>query len=217
MLTVLIASSKGGCGKSTLATGLAGYFALACKRSVLIDCDPQGSSTSWASKRVDLATPVLAVDGTRKGWERRVPDDTQRLVIDTPAGSRARDLAPWLARADAVLVPVLPSVIDMEATLPFLTALAEAGAGRKNGPRVGLVGNRLKPWTQASQNAVAQVQTWPYPLAASLRDSQAYVLLAGLGRCLFDYHSQAIRAHQEDWSALFSWLRNVNRQRRRSG
>ena len=76
MLTVLIASSKGGCGKSTLATGLAGYFALAGKRSVLIDCDPQGSSTSWASKRVDLATPVLAVDGTRKGWERLV----ERLV-----------------------------------------------------------------------------------------------------------------------------------------
>lgn len=215
MLTVLIASSKGGCGKSTLATGLAGYFAVAGKRCALLDADPQQSSSAWCAKRAELASAVLPVDASRKGWEKRIPDDTQRLVIDTAAGSHAKQLAPFLAMADAVLVPVLPSVIDLEATLPFLADLQAGLGGRRGAPRVALVGNRMRPWTQSSQNALAQLQTWPYPLAASLRDSQAYVLLAGLGRCLFDYHSQAIRAQQEDWDPLFRFLRAANRQRKK--
>lgn len=212
MLTILIASSKGGCGKSTLACGLAGYFACAGKRTALIDADPQRSASRWCERRGDLAAAVVAVDGCRRGWERRLPDDVQRLLIDTPAGTDTRQLAPWWALADAVLVPVLPSPMDLDASLPFLAALPASG---KRGPALGLLGNRLRPWTANSQHALEQLRTWPYPLVGGLRDSQAYVLLSGLGRCLFDYHSQAVLNQQDDWAPLFEWLRQVNRRKHR--
>jgi chromosome partitioning protein len=71
------------------------------------------------------------------------------------------------------------------------------------------VGNRLKPWTNASQQALDLFKAWPYPLVAQLRDSQAYVMLTGLGKSLFDYHSQQVREHQEDWQPLLRWVRKA--------
>jgi chromosome partitioning protein len=209
MRTVLVASSKGGAGKSTVATNLAAYFALDGKRTVLLDGDRQRSSTHWCEKRAGLASAVLPVDGTRRGWDKQVPDDTQRMVIDAPAGAMADDLAAFLERADAVLVPVLPSTIDLEATVPFLNSLATHPRVKKGKLPVLIVGNRLKPWTGASQQAVAQLKGWPYPVVAELRDTQAYVLMVALGKSLFDYHSEQIRSHQADWAPLLKWLKKL--------
>lgn len=215
MLAILVASSKGGCGKSTLSTGLAAYFALAGKRSVLVDCDPQHSALHWCERRAATAHPVLGIDGARRGWEKHLPSDTQRLVIDTPAGARPRDLAPLFAEVHVVLVPVQPGPIDLEASRDFLLRLREADLPHRGKPALGLVGNRMRPWTSLSQQAAEEIARWPYPLVASLRDSQAYALLAGLGKSLFDYHSQAVREQQADWDPLFGWLREVNRSRKR--
>jgi chromosome partitioning protein len=209
MRTVLVASSKGGAGKTTIATNLAAQSALDGKRTVLLDADRQQSSLHWATKRAGLASAVLPVDGSRRGWEKHIPADTQRLVIDAPAGAWADELAPFLERADAVLVPVLPSTIDLEASVPFLNTLAVHPRVKKGKLPVALVANRLKPWTAASQQAVAQVKAWPYPVAGELRDSQAYVLMAALGKSVFDYHSEQIRGHQEDWAPLLRWLKKV--------
>jgi chromosome partitioning protein len=187
MKTVLVASSKGGVGKTTIATHLAAQSALDGHRTVLIDADPQRSSTRWAERRSDLETAVLPIDGTRRTWLKQVPDDTQRTVIDAPAGATADSLEAFLEHADALVVPVLPSTLDIDATVPFLNAIAKHPRVRRGQLRVGLVGNRLKPW--------------------QLRDSQAYVMLVGLGRSLFDYHSQQVREHQEDWAPLLKWLK----------
>lgn len=207
MKTVVVASSKGGVGKTTLATHLAAQSALSGRRTVLVDADPQGSSTRWCERRAELESAVLPVDGTRKAWRKRIPDDTQQVVVDVPAGAMAASLEAFLELADAVVVPVQPSALDIEATVPFLDSLARLPAVRKGSLRVGLVGNKLKPWTNASQQAVALLQQWPYPVVAQLRDSQAYVLLTGLGRSLFDYHSQQVRDHQGEWEPLLKWLR----------
>jgi chromosome partitioning protein len=209
MRTVLVASSKGGAGKTTLATNLAAHFALDGKRTVLVDADRQHSATRWSEKRAGLASAVLPLDGTRKGWEKTVPAGTQAMVIDAAAGAMAEDLAPFLERADAVLVPVNPSMIDLEATVGFLNSLAKATRVRKGKLPVALVGNRLKPWTSASQQAMEQLKAWPYPLAAQLRDTQAYVLMVALGKSVFDYHSEQIRGHQEDWAPLLKWLKKA--------
>ena len=208
MKTVLVASSKGGVGKSTIATHLAAQSALEGLRTALVDADPQESSTRWAQRRAGLESAVLPLDGTRrKAWRKQLPDDTQRLVIDAPAGAMADHLDAFLEEADAVIVPVQPSALDIEATVPFLDSLARHPRVRKGQLRVGLVGNKLKPWTNASQQALDLLAAWPYPVVAQLRDSQAYVVLTGLGKSLFDYHSVQVREHQDDWQPLLKWLK----------
>ncbi len=209
MRTVLVASSKGGAGKSTIVTNLAAHFALEGKATVLVDGDRQKSASHWCAKRAGLETAVLPVDGSRRGWEKHIPADAQRVVIDAPAGAMADELESFLAAADAVLVPVNPSMIDLEATVPFLDSLAALPRVKKGKLPVALVANRLKPWTGASQQAVAQLQAWPYPLVAQLRDTQAYVLMVALGKSVFDYHSEQIRGHQADWAPLLKWLKKA--------
>jgi len=180
MKTILVASSKGGVGKTTIATHLAAQAALTGQRTVLVDADPQGSSMRWAQRRAGLDSAVLPIDD---------------------------DLGAFLERADVVVVPVLPSTLDIEASVRFLDSLAKHPRVRRGELRVGLVGNKLKPWTNSSQQALDLLKQWPYPLVAQLRDSQAYALLVGLGKSLFDYHSANVRDHQGDWQPLLRWLK----------
>jgi chromosome partitioning protein len=210
MKTILVASSKGGAGKSTLATNLAAHFALDGKRTVLVDADPQHSSLRWAERRAELETAVLPIDATgKRAWRSWLPEDAERVVIDAPAGSMADDLQQFIEHADAIVVPVLPSAMDIEATVGFLNSLSKVPRVHKRKLPVGLVVNRSKPWTNTSQQAVEMLKTWPYPVVAQLRDTQAYVVLAGLGRSLFDYRSAQVRDHQADWDPLLKWIKKA--------
>ena len=118
-------------------------------------------------------------------------------------------LGSFLEHADAVVVPVLPSALDIEATVGFLNTLAKVPRVHKRKLPVGLVVNRSKPWTNASQQAVEMLKTWPYPVITQLRDTQAYVVMAGLGRSLFDYRSAQVREHQADWEPLLKWIKKA--------
>ena len=207
MLTTLVACSKGGCGKSTLVTQLASHWAQAGQRTAIVDADKQHSSFHWAELRPDNVPGVLALEGGRRGLQR-VPDDTQQLLIDTPAGAGERELEPYLELANVLLVPVLPSSFDLDATLRFLDELKAINRIKRGKLPVALVANRLKPWTHASQDALTRLaEESPFPIAAQLRDSQAYVLLSALGKGIFDYQSEQVRNHQQDWKALLRWIK----------
>ena len=207
MLKVLVASSKGGCGKSTLVTQLASCWAQDGKRTAIVDADRQQSSFRWAARRPDNVPGVLGAEGSRKALDK-LPDGTQRVLIDTPAGWHERELEPYLEAADLILVPVLPSPFDLDATLDYLGHLREISRIKRGKLPVGLIANRLKPWTRASQDAVQQLQEQsPFPVVAQLRDSQAYVLLTALGKGIFDYQSEQVRSHQEDWKPILRWIK----------
>lgn len=207
MLKVLVASSKGGAGKTMVATNLAAYFSVDGKNTVLVDADHQGSSLRWCEKRALHVNAVLGLPGLRRDWEKPVPADAQRVIIDTPAGIRASEVGDYLDQVDVVIVPVLPSAIDLEASEPFLAELAQLPRIKRGKVAVGVVANRLKPWTNVSQLAVEEMHAFPFPVVAELRDTQGYVLANALGKSIFDYHSELVRSHQEDWAKLLRWLK----------
>jgi chromosome partitioning protein len=209
MLKILVASSKGGCGKTTIATNLAANFAQSGKNTVLVDADRQGSSMRWAEKRAGLAAPVLPLSALKAGWQDRIPADAERVVIDAPAGIRSSEMGELLHDVSAILIPVLPSRIDLEASSNFIHEVGNLPRVKRGTLAVGLVANRLKPWTTASQTAIDEIKALPFPLVAQLRDTQGYVLMAGLGKSVFDYQSEMIRSHQEDWEKLLRWLKKL--------
>lgn len=209
MLKVLVASSKGGCGKTTIATNLAAHYAVDGKNTVLVDGDRQGSSQRWCEQRAGLASAVLPIDGQKRGWRDKVPGDAERVIVDSPAGVRSDEVDELLDFVDAVIVPVLPSPFDLNAAEPFLTELAGLGRIKRGKVAVGLIANRLRPWTNASQQALAEMKRFPFPVVAEIRDTQGYVVATGLGKSLFDYHSEYVRQHQDDWKSLFRWLRKL--------
>jgi len=209
MLKVLVASSKGGAGKTTIATNLAAHYAVDGKNTVLVDADRQGSSHRWAEKRAEMPNAVLGLSGLRRDWARHVPEDAERVVIDSAAGIRSGEVGEFLDHVDAVIVPILPSAIDLEAAEPFLAELADLPRIKRGKVPVALVANRLKPWTNASQQAVDAIKRFPFPIVAELRDTQGYVLASELGKSIFDYNSEVVRSHQDDWSKLLRWLKKV--------
>ena len=209
MLKVLVASSKGGAGKTTIATNLAAYYAVEGRNTVLVDADRQGSSQRWAEKRAEMPNPVLGLSGLRRDWARHLPEDADRVVIDSPAGIRSGEVGEFLDWVDAVVVPILPSAIDLEAAEPFLAELADLPRIKRGKVPVALVANRLKPWTNASQQAIEEIKQFPFPTVAELRDTQGYVLASELGKSIFDYNSEVVRSHQDDWAKLLRWLRKI--------
>jgi chromosome partitioning protein len=209
MLKILVASSKGGCGKTTIATNLAAYYANDGKNTVLVDTDRQGSSQRWCEKRVGAGAAVLPISGVRAGWENRIPADAERVIVDAPAAIRPSEVGELLDDAQAMLIPVLPSRIDLEASEAFLHEIAALPKIKRGKVAVGLVANRMKPWTTAAQQAIEEIRKLPFPLVAQLRDTQGYVLMTGLGKSIFDSNSEVIRSHQEDWEKLIRWLKKA--------
>ncbi|HKE47378.1 MAG TPA: ParA family protein [Rhodanobacteraceae bacterium] len=209
MLKVLVASSKGGAGKTTIATNLAAHYAVEGKNTVLVDADRQGSSQRWAEKRAEMPNAVLGLSGLRRDWAKHVPEDAERVVVDSAAGIRSGEVGEFLDTVDAVIVPILPSAIDLEAAEPFLAELHDLPRIKRGKVPVALVANRLKPWTNASQQAIDAIKRFPFPIVAELRDTQGYVLASELGKSIFDYNSEVVRSHQDDWGKLLRWLKKL--------
>ncbi len=212
MFRILVANSKGGCGKSSLATSLAGYFARDGRRTTLLDCDPQGSALAWCGQRAAHLAPVHALAsndpayGLSAGWLLRIPAGTEVLLIDTPAGLRAHEFERFARHADVLLIPVVPSPIDLRATLVFIDAVRKLHEVRSGRLRVALIANRLRERTLSARKLDATLDRLTEAALIRVRDSQIYIGLAERGQSVFDDDSAAVRAHRADWNPLLQWL-----------
>ena len=203
MPVVVIANPKGGVGKSTLATNVAGYWASQGRAVMLGDVDRQQSSRLWLSLRPPAVSPIASWDVQRDAIVRP-PKGTTHVVLDTPAGLHGGRFKNVIRLADKVLVPVQPSIFDIYATREFIDQLVEAkGAGKRD---VGIVGMRVDERTIAADQLQQFVGGLGLPVLGMLRPTQNYVHLAARGLTLFDLAPGRVRRDLEQWQGLCRWL-----------
>ena len=203
MPVVVVANPKGGVGKSTLATNIAGYWARQGHTVVLGDVDRQQSARLWLGLRPPAARPIGLWDAT-SDMISRPPRDCSHAVLDTPAGLHGWRLGDVLKQADKIIVPLQPSVFDIFATREFLDQLAaHRRAGRAE---VGIVGMRVDQRTRAAEQLHHFVDSLGFPVLGYLRDTQNYIHLAAHGITLFDVAPGRVARDLEQWQGICAWL-----------
>lgn len=201
MKTILVANPKGGSGKTTLSVNIAGYLANRGRHVALLDLDRQQSATQWLSLR-PASLPAIGLlgskkeDGPRNDW----------LVIDSPAALHGKNLAHALKLASKVIVPVAPSLFDLQASRDFLETLAEEKKVRSSKCHIGVVGMRMEMRTKAAWALEHFLATLDLPILAYLRETQVYVNAAFEGKSLFDLPPHLAERELEQWKFLQDWL-----------
>ena len=204
MRTILVANPKGGSGKTTLATNVAGWLAGKRQRVVLRDLDPQRSSTEWLDRRPALFPRIAGHARDMKHGAGESDHDWR--VVDTPAGLSGDDLRDAVRRADVMLVPLTPSAFDMAATRHFLAAIHEFKAIRKGELALGIVAIRVDPRTRSAAELDLFLAAFDFPVVAHLRDTQVYVHCARDGASVFDLPRSRGEQEWEQWKPLTRWI-----------
>jgi len=203
MPIVVVANPKGGVGKSTLSTNIAGYLASQGHAVMLGDADRQQSSRLWLQLRPEAARPI-------RTWEvsqdliARPPKDATHVVLDTPAGLHGWRFKDVMRMADKVVVPLQPSIFDIYATRSFLDEIAEFRRADKL--KIGIVGMRVDARTIAADKLQEFVGGLGLPVLGHLRDTQNYIHLAARGLSLFDVAPGRVEKDLLQWQGICQWL-----------
>ncbi len=212
MQRIIVLNPKGGSGKTTIASNLAACYAVGGRRPALMDLDPQGSSMRWLRKRPDENAPIHGIAGfersaaVTRSWQLRVPAECDVVIIDTPAAIESQALPELTRGADAVLVPVMPSEIDIHATAKCIADLLLVAKIRRSENRIGIIANRVRPNTLVSQSLMRFLNSLDIPLIAVLRDAQNYVRSAEAGVGVCEMPRWQVQADLEHWQQLMTWL-----------
>lgn len=204
MKHILVANAKGGSGKTTLATNLAGYLATTQANVMLTDLDRQQSATQWLKRRPADAPVILSTQHTGKQT-----NTLDWMVTDSPAGLRDEKLADAVKDADMVIVPIQPSAFDIGAAADFLDVLMQEKAVRKNKTFVALVGSRVNSRTNAAVGLAEFMGDTGFPVLAYLRNSQVYTAAAEQGLSIFELRPSLVAQDIEQWSVLLEWIQNA--------
>ncbi|MEW6695257.1 MAG: ParA family protein [Pseudomonadota bacterium] len=202
MPVLAIANPKGGVGKTTLATHIAGHWARCGHAVMLGDVDRQQSCAHWLALRPAAARPIAGWDASRSDV-LKAPRGTTHVVLDTPAGLHGQRLREVLRRTDRLLVPLQPSVFDMFATHDFLQVVRERAHA---GLRVALVGMRVDERTLAARQLQAYLDMLGLPVVGCVREAQLYRHLAAQGLTLFDVRPAQVERELAQWQSLLAWL-----------
>ncbi len=205
MRSIMVLNSKGGSGKSTIATNLASYYASQGKKTVLVDCDPQKSSLDWLAARTGGRRLITGIDGSAGGY--RVPRTCEYAIYDTPAAVYGKDLTALLRKAESIIIPVLPSPIDMRAATPFIQTVLSSGRVSRKEARVALIANRCRENTNVYhllEGYLRKVRKAPF--LTVLRETQNYNRAADRGLGIFELAPHMIRRDRDQWDPLIRWL-----------
>lgn len=203
MKSVLIANPKGGAGKTTLATNLAGYFANENKKVTLCDLDRQQSALRWMAFR-DGGLPSVTGYFAGNQIVLNLPKEPDWVVLDAPAGLQGYKLNDTLRAVDKILIPVVPSIFDMAATEDFLGAIRNEMRGKRHS--IGIVAMRVDPRTRAAAMLEEFLQHFDLPIVTYLRNTQNYVNVAAAGQTIFDPPRSKSRKDLEQWETLVEWI-----------
>lgn len=215
-IRIMIANAKGGCGKTTMATNLASYMSRQGEGTALIDYDPQGSSMDWLQVRDEQLPRIngvaayqrhIANQATRT-WSLRVPVGTTRVILDTPAGLNGNILSDLIQQADMVIVPVIPSAIDIRAATAFIRDVLLSRAYRMNPKPIAVVANRVRKNTLIYAKLERFLKSLQIPFVAAFRDTQFYVRASEHGLGLIDF-DQKNSVDIKEWQSLIRWVDDV--------
>jgi chromosome partitioning protein len=218
MQKIIVLNPKGGSGKTTIAINLAACYAANGQRPTLIDLDPQGSSMRWLRKRPEDAPTIHGIAGferssaVTRSWQMRIPAESHTVVIDTPAAIDSHSLPDLTRGADAVLVPVMPSEIDIHATAKCIADLLLVAKIRRSEKRIAIVANRVRNNTRVSQSLLRFLESLDIPLIATLRDAQNYVRSAEVGLGVCEMPRWQAEQDAEHWRELLKWLASRHRE-----
>jgi chromosome partitioning protein len=203
--SILILNAKGGCGKTTIATNLASFYAREGYSTLLFDFDRQRSSLQW----IDQRPPGCPKIRTYSGWNQlRYPDHTARVIMDPPAHLEQPELANLITRSDLILVPVLPSPLDIRAATEFIGSLLINHHLRERNKHIAVIANRVRERTLVYGRLTRFLESLGIPFVTSLRDSQNYIRAAAQGMGIFEMPFSHVACDLAQWRPLINWLEN---------
>ena len=211
MRHIMVLNAKGGCGKSTLATNIAAYFATQGASVALADYDPQRSSLDWLDRRPDNRAQIVGV-AAFEGGLKHVPRSADIVVSDAPARSHGSELTDLVKHAETIVMPVLPSTIDMQATSTFLKELQSVGKAQRKQAKIGAVANRVRDNTLIFDDLDEYLTRARVPYIAALREAQNYVRAYTRGLGIFELPEYLAWPDWDEWEPLTAWLRSKRSQ-----
>ena len=211
MRHIMVLNAKGGCGKSTLATNIAAYFANEGASVALADYDPQRSSLDWLERRPADRPQISGVAAFEDGL-RHVPRTADIVVSDAPARSHGAELTNLIKHAETIVMPVLPSTIDMQATTTFLAELQSVGKVERKQAKIGAVANRVRDNTLIFDDLDDYLTRARVPYIAALREAQNYVRAYTRGLGIFELPEYLAWPDWQEWEPLTSWLKSKRSQ-----
>jgi len=208
MRTIMLMNAKGGCGKTTLATNIATWFADDGARVALADLDPQRSSLDWlrARRNYEGIPEIQGIDATESPL--RPAKNTDLLIMDAPAGTHGKVINSLLRRVDTAIVPVLPSAIDMRACSRFLEELLASGKVSREQTKIAILANRVRENTLVYHQLEEYLGHLEIPFLTHLRESQNYIRSAERGLGIFELAPSLVWQDVEQWDPVFEWLQS---------
>jgi len=209
---IVVINPKGGCGKTTLSTNLAAYYAKRGPIPAIMDCDRQGSSMTWIERRPTANPPIHGIAAYKRSmqatrsWQLRVPQETVNLIVDSPASLSHDDLREVTRDASSILVPVLPSSIDIHAASRCIADLLLVAKIDRRDRKLAVVANRTRKNTRSFTKLMRFLDSLGIPIIAVMRDSQNFVHAAEKGIGICEMQPYKVRKDITELEKIIEWL-----------